>query len=629
MSKKIVSLLFGVLVACICTTSAQERGMYIPLNVQKSIQAGVRTADGMPGPAYWQNSSDYVISAMFDPASRTVTGNVQIRYSNASPDTLKQIVVRLYQDIMKKGARRDFQINEKDLTDGVSVTKLEVNGVPVELSGKDAPVRRIGTNMFVRLSEPLAPKTVLALSAEWSVIIPRYSTIRMGQFDSTSFFVAYWYPQIAVYDDIDGWDTNDYTGETEFYNDFCNYDVTLTMPKGFLVWATGVLQNPEETYASGVLERYRLAMQSDTVVRIVTAEDFEKGAVTAGGEQVTWKFNAENVTDFAFATSPHYLWDASRTTLDQKTGRTTFISAAYNRNSKDFYEVAQIARDAILYFSTRMPAVPYPYPSMTVFNGIGGMEFPMMVNDGSTPNRTAAAGLTSHEIAHTYFPFYMGINERKYAWMDEGWAVMLPLAFQQENGGKPIENNIRGFERMAGNDDEMPMIIPSNLLRNNSYRMASYARPGLAYEYLRDVLGTEKFVQALQFYIKNWNGKHPIPYDFFNSFETALKTDLDWFWTPWFLERAFPDPAVTGVKAGKTEATVGVENKGGLPVPLNVVVKYETVPSDTVWYSAEVWKSNRFKTQVKVPIHAKPVEIEIGHPRVPDVDSTNNKYAVK
>ena len=225
-------------------TYSQNSSLPIPRNIEKAIEKGTRTLNGAPGQNYWQNKSDYTIKVEIDPPTRKISGEEKIVYYNNSPDTLKQIVIRLYQDILRKGNMRDFEVDPLDINDGVTVTKLVVGGKQFKMDGTDKDISRAGTNLFIKLDKPLAPKSKTEIETSWSFIISKISNIRMGTYDSTSFFVSYFYPQVAVYDDIDGWDEQNYTGQTEMYNDFNNYNVEITTPKKFTLWATGVLQNP-------------------------------------------------------------------------------------------------------------------------------------------------------------------------------------------------------------------------------------------------------------------------------------------------------------------------------------------------------------------------------------------------
>ncbi len=626
------TLLLGLLGLAILPASAQTPNLMVPVEVRDALEKGTRTATGQPGPNYWQNHSDYQIKATLDPATRRLSGSEKITYTNESPNTLPQLVLRLYPDIFKKDAVRDEQIDPDDLNDtGVVIEKVLVNGE----EWPENRLKRQGTNLVVNIAtRKLEPKKAITLDVSWNYTIPKKTHIREGTYFNTSFMVAYWYPQVAVYDDIDGWDTFNYTGPQEFYNDFSNFDVQITVPTSHLVWATGVWQNPDQILTAEYLNRYKTARTSDDVVRIVTEADRAKGGIVQGSGNQTFRFRAEHVPDFAFAASDTYLWDGSSVEVEPAGGtsaRRTAVAAVYHPNSKDFREVARYARQSVEYFSKTLPGVPFPYPNETVFNGSGGMEFPMMVNDGSYPDDEAAE-VTAHEIAHTYFPFYMGINERKYAWMDEGWAQFLPNEIPFDINGqtfKPQQTNAQYYSYFAGREQDMPMMVPSVQLTGNAYTFASYFRPSQAYAFLNDLLGDDKFRTALREYMRRWNGKHPTPYDFFNSFNDALKEDLAWFWKPWFFEKGYPDLglSVTNTKKGKT--AIRVTRKGSLPVPIRLRLTFADGTTEEIRETARVWQDGKMSFTVEKSFPKAPTKVELGGVTIPDSNRKDNVWEGK
>lgn len=625
---KILPFFLVIFFSCVFSISSQTQNqLYTPIEYQRAYKKGTRSMDGKAGVNYWQNSSDYKIRVEINPSTRELSGEETITYHNNSPDTLKQLVVRLYPDIYRKGNIRDFEIPPQAVTEGTNIKQVTLNGKEITLKGsEESPVRQ-GTNLIFKLNSPIPPKSKVSLGFKWNYIISEEAPIRTGAYDSTSFLVAYWYPQMAVYDDISGWDMLNYTGSQEFYNDFSNYDVEITLPKGFLVWATGLLQNPEEVYSERTLEKVKEAWKSDKVVRIVTEEDLRKGAVTADNPKNTWKYKAENVSDFAFGTSNHYLWDGSTVVVDSSTGRKTFVDAAYKKESKDFYEVAEIARNSVAMLSHDFPGYPFPYPKETVFNGSGGMEYPMMVNDGSSQERWGTVHVTSHEISHTYFPFMMGINERAYAWMDEGWATALPYDIQEKlsPGYKPRARNAESYSKYGGTEGEVPLMVPSYILTGASYRTASYRRPGCAYDFLRDMLGDSLMKKALHEYMNRWREKHPTPFDFFYTFNDVTKQNLNWYWKAWFYDWAYPDLAVGKITNSSGRNFIEVENIGKLPLPVYLNVTYKDGTKETIKQTAAVWKNGNEKAIIAVKNNKKIKEVELGDPRVPDVDISNNK----
>jgi len=490
-----------IFILLLSNESLSQGSLYMPLNIKKAYDNGTRSYDGKPGPNYWQNRSDYKIEVSVEPETRMLSGKETITYYNYSPKALEQVVINLYQDINKYGNIRMRSLRNEALSDGVNIENIEINGAKVRKWNQ----QRYGTNIILYLPESLKSGDNMTFYIEWSFIIPKGSNIRMGTYRSSTFMIAYWYPQISVYDDIDGWDKIDYTGEQEFYGDYSNYDVSITVPNNICVWATGVLHNPADVLTAEYYGRYKKALESNSVINIIKEEDLKKGNIfKQENEYNTWEYKAKNVTDFAFAMSDSYLWDA--VSLKVEEGRKVLISAAYNPDSEDFYKVAEISRVTIDMLSKDFPAVPFPYPRFTVFNGAGGMEYPMMANDGTRYSKSSTVNVTSHEISHTYFPFYVGTNEKKYAWMDEGWAQVLPLKIQDSlaEGNDQVYRNVSSYIMHAGNEMEMPMMTPSNFLTYPSLGTASYFRPAVAYLILQDILGEEVFKNALQEYIYRW-----------------------------------------------------------------------------------------------------------------------------
>ncbi len=605
-----------------------QKESYVPLNIKQAYEKGTRSYDGKPGQNYWQNHSKYDIKVNIDPYTKILQGAEDIVYYNNSPDSLSQIVIRLYHNIFKPNAVRDFYLNEKSLTEGVLIKKIEIQGKETDLTN-NANARTIGTNLILKLNNKLAPKSSISLTIDWSTKIPDVQTIRFGSYDSTSMFIAFWYPQISVYDDIDGWDRMDYTGVLEMYNDFNDYNVAFIVPAGFQIWSTGLWENPDEILNEKYLERYNLAWKSDEVVRIFKKEDQSLNDIykTKEGSQ-TFRFKALNVPDFAFGISDHYLWDATSFEVDKNSGRRVYVTTAYKESSKDFIDVANYAKESLKYFSYEMPRVPYPYPSATVFNGAGGMEYPMIVNNGSADAKAGTVHLTSHELAHQYLPFYMGTNERKYPFMDEGWAVMLPFDFQERmaEGYKPRVRTAQGYENFAGNEYDLPLMIPSPTINYPSYRTSAYNKPALAYDFLRQTLGDRMFLNAMQTYVERWNGKHPIPTDFFFTFNEVTGQDLSWFWKPWFYNFSYPDLAIQTVKSKKKSITVEIKNYGNLPLPIKLQVMYNDEVIKEVYKTADVWRSGKDNLKVKIDGIINFDAVILGSSLIPDVNSVNNVY---
>ena len=628
--KNIIFLLLVIILAAVNYTFGQASGLYIPRNMQKAFDNKTRSMDGKPGVNYWQGKSVYVINLNFDPVTRKLEGTEKINYINNSPDTLKEIIIHLFPNIFKRGAARDFPISPVDENNGVSIANIKFNGNKISTDPDEKIVEFNGTNMVLNLRTPILPKGNAELIISWNYILNKGSNIRTGTLDSSSFFIAYFYPHIAVYDDIDGWNDTQYTGNVEFYNDFADYNVSVTVPKNFVIMGTGVLQNPEEVLNGKIVKRYKSALESDKIVSIINADDIAEKNITVQNEMNTWKFKADNVTDFAFGLSDHYLWDGSGLVVDKSTGRRVFIDAAYNKNSKDFYKVAETARNVIDYMSTILPGWPYPFPKETVYNGQGGMEYPMMVNDSSVPD-SSMPGLTAHEISHSYFPFFMGTNETKYAWMDEGWAAYIDFMASSELYSTELikRNRITSYKNAIGNDLDVPIFAISKYLKSPPYRYNAYIKAACFYDMLREYLGHNRFTKALHEYMYRWNGKHPIPFDFFNSMNNAGEEDLTWLIKPWFFEYGYMDLGIKGIFVVGDKYIIKIEKKGNYPGGFKLTITYTDGTNEIISESAAVWKNGVSLYTIEKSAAKKIVKAELWDSIWLDADASNDIYIVK
>lgn len=600
----------------------------MPKELKKAYTNQTRSFDGNPGENYWQNFSEYNIKARIDPEKRLLTGSERIVYYNNSPDTLKNIVLKLYQDMYKKGAARNTQLNSETVTDGVDIKRLSVEGSNFSLNVDDKMISYQGTNLIIRLTSPLPPNSKSEIDVDWSFIIPKGTDIRIGTYGKSTFFVGYWYPKVAVYDDIRGWDMISYNAEHEFYFDYSDINVEIKVPQGFGVWATGMLQNADEVLNDIYLKRYNKAISSDELINIVAKSDSGKEIYKSLNGFTTFNYSAKNISDFAFGMSDFYLWDG--TSIELEKGKRVACFAAYNPASDFFTQAALMAKRSIEFFSGEMPGVLYPYPQITVFNGDGGMEFPMIVNDGQFSNKINDVYVTTHEISHMYFPFYVGTNETRYGWMDEGMAYFLPWDLQIELSGYDHRTRAAiGFSRWAGNDMDIPLILPSILSRDLHLSIMSYYKPALAYEMLESALGDELFAKCLREFIARWNGKHPTPWDMFYTFEDVANKDLSWFWNPWFFESHIPDLAIKDVKYENNKAKIIVENVGLLPVPVDLTLTLEDGTNVKYLASTSVWEKGVKEIRLEVEIKSKLKSVELMNKNIPDADATNNSIRIE
>jgi hypothetical protein len=628
-SEKKLKYMLLILLALGSQSISQAADLTMTRNFIQAYQNGTRALNGSPGPAYWQNRADYRIQVSLDPITREINGIGDIKYFNNSPDTLKYLLIHLFPNIYKKGSARDFIVQYDDETDGVSIDNIDVAGINIDISENSASINYIHNDFELNLPSPLPPKQELNLSISWRYTVNKHSHMRTGQVDSSSYFIAYFYPRIAVYDDIDGWNNFYYSGRAEFYNDFGNFDVFVTVPQNYLVWATGTLQNSTEIINEKYIKRIKEAKNSDAVISIIGEKEFVD-TFTVRNQKNTWHFRAENVTDFAFASSDHYLWDATSLEVDTKSKRRILISSVYNRNSKDFYQVAQLAREAIEFMSTDFPGVPFPYPELTVFNGLDEMEYPMMVNDLSFDDMSYVRKLTSHEIFHTYFPFYMGINESKYAWMDEGFASYGDYLISKalDKTGYASIYYLDRYKQNQFYDTDVPIMANSKYLKRYAYHYNAYAKPAIFLHILRDLLGAEKFKSSIHMYMQNWNGKHPTPFDFFFTLNTASGQNLNWLIKPWFFNFGYADLALTKIRKTEQGYEIYLLKKGPFPVPATIEIAYKDGSHGLIEKNVSIWKHDATEQIIQLTTHKVVKTVKLIPGIIPDADDSNNMLFV-
>ncbi len=616
-------------IAIISSNFFAQSSLYIPLDMQTAYEKGTRNYDGTPGKNYWLNHTDYKINVELIPDSSMLTGSADIIYYNESPDSLDKIVMRLYQNILKAGSVRDWVVSPSRLFNGMKINSLKINGTDIQINSAQAHIR--GTILILPLSEKLAPHSDIKISVNWKfkILSP---AIRMGNYKG-DFFVAYWYPQVSVYDDVFGWDMTQYSGTVEFYNDFNNYDITYTVPSDYIIWSTGVLQNGKSVFQKKIIDRIEKAKTSDEIIHLITLDDYKNNSVliTNIGAKRKWHYIATKVPDVAWAVSNNYNWDAGSVEVER--GRRVLTSAIYPDSLEQNKNAALYARESIRYLSEISPGIPYPWPQTTAFTNkgrSGGMEFPMMQNNGAPKSVASSLGLIFHEITHNYFPFYMGTNERFAAWMDEGWASFFPrrLVEKYDTTAHYQAGRVKAYENMAGKIKDMPMILPSYMLTHGEHRNTFYNRPEVAYEELRVLLGNDLFHKALKEYINRWHEKHPIAYDFFFTFNEVVKEDLSWFWKPWFFEFGYPDLALTNVEVDKSDAVITVKKTGNIPTRITLKLTYENGTTEEITKSARFWKNND-SIKITLPIKGKLTSVVLGNELVPDINKKNNVFEVK
>jgi len=605
------------------TITAQE--LYIPRNIKKAYEKGTRSMDGNPGKNYWQNKGKYDMTIKVTPATKLVEGTETILYTNSSPDTLKAVTIRFVNNIHKPGAQRSGYAAKDFLTSGLKINSFVVDGQKYELDSQDW-----GTTADVKLKAVILPGKSVTFAIDWNYPLSKQSG-REGQLDSTTFFVAYAFPRISVYDDYNGWDKLPHTG-IEFYNDFNDYQLTVKAPKNYVVWATGDLKNPDEVLQPRFAEKLKKSYTSNEVISMATAEEMAKAEVTRQNAWNSWKFTADHITDVTFALSNHYLWDAGSVIVDPKTNRRASVQAAYDAKAQDFSHAVTWGKLALDWLSNNLPGVPYPFSKMTAVQGFADMEYPMMVNDTSTPDMEFSQFVLNHEIAHTYFPFYMGTNETRYAHMDEGWATTFEYLIAQEQLGKEkAAENYRNFrvKRWINDpsaEEDQPVISLSSQLSGLGYGNNAYVKPSLAYLGLKDLLGEAAFKKCMLAYMDRWNGKHPIPWDFFNTINHISGQNLNWYWNNWFFSNNYIDLEINKVSIKGKSYTVSLKNTGGFAIPFDLKITYANGSVKVIHQTPAIWKTDQKTANVQFTAAAEVSSIAVEGGIYMDATPVNNNW---
>jgi len=606
-------------------TIAQE--LYMPRNIKKAYENGTRSKDGKPGVNYWQNRGKYNMEISVDPKTRLVSGTETIIYENNSKDTLRNLVIRFVNNLHKPTSSRGSDVSNDFLSDGLTITSLKIEN---EVYKEDA--KNWGTVGNVKLQKPILPHSKTTINIEWNYPLSKESG-REGQIDETTFFVAYSYPRVSVFDDYNGWDRLPHTDRQEFYNDFNDYVFSVKAPKNYVVYATGDLLNPDEVLQPEFASRLKKSYTTNEILHIANEQEMKSGIVTKQYDWNVWKFEAKNITDVCFGLSDHYLWDASSVIVDKKTNRRASIQAAYDIKGTDFVNSVKNNQYALDWFSINWPGVPYPFSKMTAFQGFADMEYPMMCNDSQMGDPVFAQLVQDHEVAHTYFPFYMGINETRYAFMDEGWATTFEYLIGIAEHGKEAADNfykefrVKHYINDRSSEEDQPIITMSTQVSGAGYGNNSYGKASLSYLALKDLLGDDLFKKALHDYMNTWNGKHPIPWDYFNSFNTSTGKNLNWFFNNWFFTNNYLDIAVKGISADKKMITV--ENIGGFAIPFDVVITYADKSKVVLHQTPAIWEKNQKTAKIILKSTKKILQIQLDGGIFMDATPENNVLLVK
>jgi hypothetical protein len=624
-----------------------DTGIFSPLPLPPANE--IRAADGAPGPKYWQQRADYTIKATLDTAAKRLTATEQVRYTNNSPDTLRFVWMQLDQNLFRPGSvgsllfASDSRFGGAGFQGGYEIASI-TQSAP---SAKPAPApRRRGvkpepkppapspltfrvddTMMYLELAQPLPPGGQTVLDVAYAFNIPEHGADRMGR-EGPLYELAQWYPRMAVYDDVHGWNTDQYLGQGEFYLEYGDIDYEVTLPAGYIVAGSGTLQNPEQVLTPTARARLAAAVTSDTTLAIVSAEEVASGAARPRAEgTLTWRFRAERVRDAAWAASPEFQWDAS--------GWDGILAQAYYRPSAraTWRDAAKMSRASIEEYSTHW--FRYPYPQISAVEGpVSGMEYPMVAMEAKGDDGPDLYNVITHEIGHMWYPMTVGSDERRYAWMDEGFNTFINTfseeRYWQRDDSRTRLEETRFVSALDQTPTAQPIMTPANRYKSNDNLGAlAYVKPSILLLVLRNkVLGPEVFDTAFREYTRRWAFKHPQPGDFFRTMEEVSGRDLAWFWRGFFYTTAALDQSVESVKqAPEGVSLITLRSLGAAVMPVELELGFADGTTELIKLPVEIWYGgNRYvyriapgKTIVRARVNPDG--------RFPDVVASNDTWS--
>ena len=624
---------------------------FAPLTLPDPVNE-YRSSNGAPGPAYWQNEADYEMHATLDTAAKVLRNDEVITYTNNSPDTLPSLWIHLEQNIYRKdsrgqavngGLRRKTPVpDSEDNPNGRTTEGFVLESVEIE-RGKDtqkADYLLADTRMQIRLPQPMAPKGVLKIHLKYHYQIPgvwggrtSWGTAKTGDI----YDIAQWYPRMCVYDDLRGWDTLPYLA-SEFYLEYGHFDYYVTVPSEMIVAGSGELVNPKDVLTKTQIARQEAARNSDKTVMIRTADEVNDPASRPKvGGTLTWHFRMDQTRDVVWSASPVFVWDAARINLpDNKKSLAESVYPPESVGDGAWGRSTEYMKDTVERFSRDW--FPYPYPAAINVAGFStGMEYPGIIFDGIDDKGKTLFWITAHEIGHTWFPMIVGSNERRNAFMDEGFNTFIDIDESATFGGG-VYGPKRDSEYSAGGEppDTILKVIdnpdaPVILNRADAYPWSlghpvSYFKGAYGMVLLREqILGPERFDWAFRKYIRDWAFKHPSPSDFFREMESEGGEDLSYFWRGWYMNNWKLDLAVDKIEGDR----VTISNRGQLVLPVTVEAKFtdgssvrQKIPVEA-WLSkgTAVWTVEGGKTLASVVIDPDHV--------LPDDDRSNNEKKVE
>ena len=573
----------------------------IPLTntIRRALAAGTRDSTGRPGRNYWQQWLEYTIAARLDVPTSTITGRETIVLHNNGDSALRRIVLRLDQNYFApRAARIDAMPATIEVTDGMRVSRITVNGRSVNLTpprqetqdpAAQGPVafgldESVGV---IELHDPIATKGQGTIEINWSFKVPNVESgrgQRMGRQGDTLYQVAQWYPRIAMYDDLRGWDVEPYLGNGEFYNNFGKWDVSLDVPAGWLVGATGVLRNPETVLSATTRQRLSRVLEGDSVPTIVGRAEGGAGRATAAGDRLIWRFTADTANDFAWATAKNFVWVANHATIPGRAAVPINVLFLPGDSAK-YAAVPALAKHALEFYSRLW--MPYAFPQLTIVDGPElGMEYPMFI--------MSAAGAADHETGHEWWPMTVSNNETWYGWMDEGFNQYMNILSAADMAKRPAVLDGLGlsYGQISGNELESPMMWPANY-QGPFYGFTTYGKAPQMLSMLGAIVGDTAVQRAMSEWARAWRFKHPSPWDYMFFMNRALGRDLSWFWYYWLFTTESVDESIEGVAQNATGQTaVNIRQDGAMPSPIVLRIELAPGPSPTLPQNAQMLDAN-------------------------------------
>lgn len=601
-----------------------------------------RSANGKPGHQYWQNSANYTIKARLDTVKNEISGTLSMEYTNNSPDDLEYIWMQMDQNLFHTNSIGAATVPLENSRYGDADSKFDggFKLASLQVDGKEGiPYNVNDTRMRIDLPTLVKAnggKTTINL--HYSFLIPEYGADRTGILKTKNgsiYAIAQWYPRVAVYDDVNGWDTYPYTGPGEFYLEFGDFDIEITVPADHIVVAGAELKNPTEVWTKKQLDRLEKAKNSNETILIRSAEEVTSPeSRPTGSKELTWKFSLKNAHDISWASSAAFVIDAAKINLGK--GKTALAMSAYPAESisnNGWERSTEYTKAAIEHYSQKWYEYPYPV-AVNVASNVAGMEYPAISFCGHNARGEDLWGVTNHEFGHNWFPMIVGNNERLHGWLDEGLNTFInDIATQQFNNGeyyRPFGRKNRMASAFMHPYLEPVMTTPQNM-KERHIGILVYYKPAYGLQLLRDeIIGRERFDVAFRNYIKHWAYKHPTPEDFFRTMENETGENLTWFWKGWFKENWEADIAIEEVSYVDSDPTKGaiitLANLGRLPLPVVVEATLESGKKVRKKLPVDIWQRDVVWT-FKIDTEEELIKVQIDPEHVyPDINPNNNTW---